>query len=272
MSHFQSRAWVWLAAILSLMIGLPAASHAEERIGVLMLHGKNPGSAQDPYFGAIRPRLENEGMLTLMPDMPWSRSRYIDGNWDTAMAEIAQHVKTLRERGATRIVLMGHSLGVPAALSHAARNGDVQALVLLAPGHVPYGYYTHPSLKVVRDSIDEARAMVAAGKGDARERFSDINQGRPQVVVMTAADFLSYFDPQSDAEMSVTAPRVPPSTPAMVVIGSQDPLFSHTRALLFNRLPPNPDNLYLEISANHLTTPSVAIDAVVEWVKKVAAK
>lgn len=247
-------------------------AHAEERIGVLMLHGKNPGSAQDPYFGALKPKLESTGMVVALPDMPWSRNRYIDGNWDSAMNEIATQVKALRERGATRIVLMGHSMGAPAALSHAARNGDVQALVLLAPGHIPRGYYTLPRLKVVHDSIEEARALVKAGKGEARERFMDINQGKGQVVVMSARDYLSYFDPESDAEMSVTAPRVPPATPSLVVIGDQDPLFAHVRAYFVDRLPANPKSQYLEVKANHLTTPNVASDAIIEWIKKTMAE
>jgi len=156
---------------------LASPSQAQDKVGVLMLHGKNPGSSQDPHFGKLKPAFEKAGMLVLLPDMPWSRGRYIDGHWDKAMAEMAIHVTSLRSQGATKIVLVGHSLGVPAAMSFAARGGDVQALVLLAPGHVPINYYTAPPLKVVRDSVNEARALVAAGKGDSRERFNDINQG-----------------------------------------------------------------------------------------------
>lgn len=244
--------------------------HAAEKIGVLMLHGKNPGSPYDPNFNILKPKFEAAGMIVALPDMPWSRNRYIDGNWDTAMDEIGQHVKRLRENGATRIVLVGHSLGVPAALSHAARKGDVQALVLLAPGHTPYGYYNFPSLKVVRESIDEARTLVKEGKGDGKERFADINQGRPQLLVMNAKDYLSYFDPTSDAEMSLTAPRVPPTVPSLVVIGDKDPLFSRIREYLYDKLPANPKNQYLEVQANHLTTPGVASEAIIEWITKTA--
>ena len=65
--------------------------------------------------------------------------------------------------GATRIVIWGHSMGVPAAMSHAARGGVAHALVLMAPGHVPRGYFTSPSLAPVRDSIQSARELLAAG-------------------------------------------------------------------------------------------------------------
>jgi pimeloyl-ACP methyl ester carboxylesterase len=262
-----------LVGLSTLLLAAPLTAPAQTppTIGVLMLHGKSPGSAQDPNFGVLKTRLEREGMMVLIPDMPWSRSRYLDGHWDQAMAEIATHVRTLRERGARQIVLAGHSMGCPAALGFAARGGDVQALVLLAPGHVPKGYYTVPRLQPVRDSIDEARALVAAGKGDSKESFNDINQGRQQPVITTARNFLSYFDPASDAEMSVTAPRVPATTPTMVVLGDKDPLFKGARSYFADQLPANPKSLYLEVEADHLSTPRVAGDAVADWIRKALA-
>ncbi|MDP1742265.1 hypothetical protein [Polaromonas sp.] len=42
--------------------------------------------------------------------------------------------------------------------------------------------------------------------------------GQQQTVITTAKDFLSCFDPASDAEMSVTAPRVPAGTPVMAAV------------------------------------------------------
>src|SRR3954465_9153969 len=99
----------------SFLLAVPALAQ-EAKVGVLMLHGKNPGGPQDPYFGTLKARFEREGFLVLMPDMPWSRNRYIDGDWDKAMAEMDQHVTTLRERGTKTIVLAGHSMGAPAAL------------------------------------------------------------------------------------------------------------------------------------------------------------
>ena len=120
----------------------PGAGWAQDagKIGVLMLHGKNPGGPQSPQYAPVKAAMEKQGWLVLLPDMPWSRNRYLQGHWDGAMAEIAQHVKTLQDKGATRIVLMGHSMGVPAAMSHAARGGTAHALVLLAP---------HPALALL---------------------------------------------------------------------------------------------------------------------------
>ncbi len=252
-------------------LGLPAWAQTPQRIGVLMLHGKNPGSNQDPNMSRLKPALEGAGMLALYPDMPWSRGRYLDGHFDQAMAEIATHVKTLRSQGATHIAIAGHSMGSPAAMGFAARGGDVQALVLLAPGHVPARYYAFQQNTTVRDSVDAARKLVAEGKGDVRERFSDINQGRQLPVIATAKDYLSYFDPASDADMGVTAPRIPPTTPVLTVVGDADSIRNVARSYFVDKLPVNPKSQYLEVQANHLTTPVVASEAVVKWIKDALA-
>ena len=244
---------------------------AQEKIGVLMLYGKNPGSNMDPNFGHMKGAFERQGWLVAFPDMPWSRGRYLDGGLDKALAEMGGHIKSLRDQGATKIVIAGHSMGVPAGMAFAARSADVDALVQLAPGHIPLGYYNYPSLKAVHDSIADARAFVAAGKGDSRERFSDINQGRQQTVVTTANDYLSWFDPASDAEMSVTAPRIMAKTAVMTVVGEKDPLFRLIKAYYVDKLPANPKNKYLEVSGGHLDTPRVASDEVIDWIKSTVA-
>lgn len=268
MNSSTTRRGLLLAALG--LSGLPSAwAQASPKVGVLMLHGKSPGNPQDPNFLPLKTALERQGWEVSLPDMPWSRRRYLDGHWDLAMSEIAGHVSALRDKGAQKIILVGHSLGCPAAMSHAARGGAADALVLLAPGHIPYGYYTFPHLKPVRDSIDDARAKLAAGKGDESDRFQDINQGRQQVVVATPRNFLSYFDPQSDAEMGVTAPRLPPGMPVLTVIGEKDPLFSGIRWYLVDKLPKNPKSQLLEVSGGHLDTPRVASDQIIGWVKSV---
>lgn len=253
------------------LLGLPAHAQTPERIGVLFLHGKNPGGPASPQYGPVKSALEKKGWLVSLPDMPWSRNRYLQGHWDGAMAEVAQHVKALQDQGATRIVLMGHSMGVPAAMSHAARGGTAHALVLLAPGHVPQGYFTAPHLAPVRESIENARALVAAGKGDETQRFMDINQNRQQPVVTTAKNFLSYFDPESEADMGVTAPKLPASLPVLTAIGEGDPLFKRVRSYYVDKLPANPKSQLLEVSGGHLETPQVALEQVMAWIPQALA-
>lgn len=78
-----------LLGLSTLLLTTSMPTLAQTSIGVLMMHGKNPGNPQDPNFNALKSRLEREGMTVLMRDMPWSRTRYLDGSWDQAMTEIS---------------------------------------------------------------------------------------------------------------------------------------------------------------------------------------
>lgn len=249
-----------------------AGAHTGERLGFLILHGKNPGGPYLPNFKNLIDNIQRENWLFMLPDMPWSRGRYLEGDWDQAMQEIANHVNTLKGQGATKIILIGHSMGCPAAMSYVARGGDASALALLAPGHSPHGYYTWPVAKAVRESIDEARALVASGQGEeGTYRFYDLNQGQRLSVVTTAKNYLSYFDPQSDAEMGRTASKIPTSIPVLTVIGEKDPLFKSLKNYYVKKLPPHPLSDYIEVAGGHMETPNIAADKLIAWVQKVAA-
>lgn len=257
-----------LGGFAGLLAAPSAWAAAERKVGILMLHGKNPASSRDPGMNQLRGVLEAQGWTVLLPDMPWSRTRYLDGHWDQAMTEIGKHVQSLRDKGAEQIVLVGHSMGCPAAMGFAARGGKVDGLVLLAPGHIPYGYYRYPSLKPVRESIDEARALLANGKGDVTQNFADINQGRRLSMVATPRNYLSYFDPESDADMGVTAPRIPSQVAVFTLIGMDDPLTPNVRGYFVDKLPPHPKTRFQTLPGGHLDTPRAAADLVVGWVRE----
>lgn len=50
------------------------------------------------------------------------------------------------------------------------------------------------------------------------------------------------------------------------VVGDQDRLFTYARKYFADKLPANPKSQYLEVKADHLRTPAVAAEAVVQWV------
>jgi len=247
---------------------------AADVVGVLLLHGKNPGSPQNPGLQSIRTKLEHEGMKLRVPDMPWSANRYVDGDWAKAMDEIAGHLAALKRDGATKLVLAGHSIGAAGALSYAATRGGADALVMLAPGHVPYYYYTAaqsgPNV-AVRASIDEARGLVAAGQGDTRRDFKDNNQGQALTVRLTAKQYLSYWDPDSDAEMSRMAPKLAPGIPVLLMIGDKDPLVRVARSYIFEKLPPNPKHSYVDMPGTHVSILQAARDDIAAWIKQALA-
>ena len=243
------------------------------KVGVVLMHGKQGGGLKDTSLDSLNKKLQDAGMTVDKPEMPWSFNRFLDGDWDMAMAEIHKHVQKMRQGGAHKVVLVGHSLGSPAALSYVVRHSGVDAIALLAPGHVPRHFYecipySPIRMCAIKNSVDDARQELEKGNADKKQRFNDINQGRSSPVWMTPRAYLSYYDPNADAEMAVTAPRVPGHVPVLWVIGDKDYLIREGRQYVFDKLPRNAKSRYLEVSANHLTTPAVAADQVVEWIKQ----
>lgn len=258
MADLSRRALVYGLASTAVLSATPPASAQTGRLGVVLLHGKrdNAGGGLSGVGSAIA----GAGMPTQSPDLPWSRGRYLSGSWSEAMAEIGQSVAALRGAGASRVALVGHSMGCPAAMSYAATRGAVAGLVLTAPGHVPKLYFSQPPM---RESIERARAMAKSGRGQEQSEFLDNNQGNMFTVQTTASQYLSYFDPSSQADMGNTVGRV--SCPVMWVVGTQDGAINWG-APIGRRLTGRPKSRYLEIPGGfHRNTPSLAAGEIVQW-------
>jgi len=263
----------FIVALVTVFFSLTTSvAFGQEKIGVILMHGKQGGGPRDTSLDTLNRKLQDAGISVIKPELPWSFNRFIDGNWDAAMNEIKSHVEKVKQSGATKVVLIGHSLGSPAAMSYAARHADVAAIALLAPGHVPYYFslcipYSPIKTCALKDGVEYARKEVEAGNADRKQPLTDINQGRRNVVWMTPRDYLTYFEPTSDAEMAVTAPKISDAIPVLWVIGDGDYLIREGRQYVFDKLPSNSKSQYLEVSANHITTPAVASDQIVNWVK-----
>lgn len=263
---------VSIALCLFAVFALPV--NAQEKVGVLMLHGKNPGSPSGADFQILKKKLEADGMMTLAPDMPWSARRYIDGDWNKAMGEISAAIAKLKTDGATKIFLLGHSIGCAGALSYGAQHGGVDGLVLVAPGHAPAFYYSLPygPNAAVKASVDEARALVAAGKGDTRKDFKDNNQMTPLTPRTTAAAYLSYFDPEGIADMGVAAARMPAAIPVQILIGSDDILAGTVKGYFVDKLPANDGTEFKTIPGNHNSVLNSGKELVADWIRARVAK
>ena len=254
----------WLACLLCLLwlvaTVIPVHAASLQGTGVVFLHGK--GVWAGAFDGGIPAALEAEGAVVAAPEMPWSFGRLYGATYDEAMGEIDAAVAGLKAKGATRIVVIGHSLGANAAIGYAARRSAVAAVVALAPGHLPE---TAEMRARTEDAIAQARRMLAAGLA-TRRIWPDMIQGIPTFASATPAVYLSMFDPNGPAVIPKNAAAMR-AIPLLWVAGTSDPIFARGRDYAFTRGAKNPKSRYVEVSAGHLTTPWAAQAQVVEWLK-----
>ena len=231
------------------------------RAGVVVLHGKT-GMPGFPGLRALASRIEAGGMRTVLPEMAWSRNRYLDGPAGKAFDAIGAELARLKSAGAAKLFLAGHSIGATAALGYAVARGGIDGVAMVATGHVPQIYYTLAlgANVAVRQSVDRARELVAAGRGGDTAEFADNNQGQALQVRMKAAEYLSWFEPGGAMDPQALMPKAP--CPVLWAIGTQDGLYATSRAQYFDRLPNDPRHKFVELAGGHLEAPAASAEAV----------
>lgn len=231
--------------------------------GVVLLHGK--GASPTSMIEGLSDALRKQGAQVESPELPWSHRRIYDATYDAAMEEIDRAVVRLKEAGATRIVVAGHSLGANAAIGYAARHSGLAGVVALAPGHLPEAWALRLRTK---SAIARAKRLIAEGKSDEKVSFPDLAQGIPFSVTATPHVYLSMFDPDGPAVIPKNAAAMAINgAPFLWVVGIADPIFFHGRDYAFAKAGAHPKSEYVVIPGTHLTTPYQARNLVVDWLK-----
>jgi len=151
------------------------------------------------------------------------------------------------------------SQGGDAALAYGASHGNLAGIIALAPAAAPEQQIGVPD---IAQSVAQARALVASGRGNENASFFDRNSSGRFWVTTTARIYLSYLDPQGPANMVDSVRKV--RAPLLWVAGSSDPSQTGANAE-FNQAPANPLNRFVMVASSHLGTPDAARDAVLAW-------
>jgi pimeloyl-ACP methyl ester carboxylesterase len=258
----MKRAALLIGILLALIAPAPAQT---TKLGIVMMHGKT--GRPDFAIVQVAEQMEKAGFLVERPTMCWAGSRIYDRALLDCMADVDAAIARLRKRGATAIVVGGHSLGGLGALVYGSQHDGLAGIIALAPAPGPR-YASNP---VVTAGTQRARALIAAGHGDDATTFQDTNTGpRGQVTIQVRATpniFLSFTDMSGPANLAADAAAA--KAPVLWVSGTADPS-QLPRAAGFDRVPANPLNRYLQIAAGHMDTPDAAASAVVAWLKELA--
>jgi hypothetical protein len=255
----------WLLHLAMVGMGALACAAAAAQplsCGVVLMHGKW-GMPQSPYLKPLVQKLEPHCQIKLL-EMPWSRQRLYDLPYTDALTQVRGAVAEFRKAGVQWVAVGGQSFGANASLAYMAQVGDADAILPLAPGHVPEMFYQIPD---VRRSVDAARQWVESGKGDTLIEMTDINQGQRRLVKTSATSLWSYFNPQGWGHMGLSAAALRKPVPVFWAIGTLDPLHASGSAEIYQKLPVHPDSRYVVVLANHANTPEVSADELLDWVK-----
>lgn len=247
--------------LFGLLLG--SAANAAGPLGVVILHGKQ-GTPE--FMEPIASALRSAGFLTESPEMPWSRRRIYDAPFMQSLVEIDTAVTRLREKGATKVVVAGLSMGGPAVIAFGATRSGVDGLLAWAPAHDPIN---DPAMRTPQflDAVASARSLIDAGKGDEMQTFPEINKDIFSVRA-TPKVWLSYWDPNGSNSMPKNAAAFPRPTPLLIVVTTRDP-FPVDEDYILRKTPSHPLSRLVKIDAPHLRVPIESREQSIAWLKSI---
>jgi pimeloyl-ACP methyl ester carboxylesterase len=225
---------------------------------IILMHGKwgSPPAPLQSNFSAQR-------FHVVSPLMPWAGVSGYDKTYEQALEEINQLVIKLKTEGFKKIIVGGQSFGANGALAYAAVYGDVDGIMLFAPGHNPdIDKNWQPGL------VSEAKKNIKDGRPEQLIIFTDFNDGGRQKTIEARSDiFYSYFADDSLANMSKSATKIKASIPTTVYMGNGDYVTRMGSRYFFDRLPSHAKSKYQISSASHREVPRASFDNALDWLK-----
>ncbi len=253
-----------ISTVLLLLTLFVSPLYAQDKVGVVLMHGKSGTANDSSPVGELADFLRGNDIIVITPDMPWHRERVLDKTYEDSMLEIDAAVKELKSKGATKIVVGGHSMGANAATGYGTVRDGLAGILAIAPGHVPElaGYQRR-----IDNDWQRAQAMVEAGKGQEKEDFKDRNQGSQSEIYVKAENYLSWFDPEGSAVMPENVASLKPKTPLMWIIGEEDRMYDRGPDYAFSEAPEHPKNSYTVVDGGHKETPVNGQKEILIWLK-----
>jgi pimeloyl-ACP methyl ester carboxylesterase len=236
------------------------------KIGIVVMHGK--GGSPTKYVSDLASSLEGHGYLVANLEMPWSGRRDYDVDVQVADAEVEQTLKELREKGAQKLFVAGHSQGGLFAL-HFGDTHVVDGIIAIAPG----GNAGSPVVQEkLGESVALARKLVAEGKGKEKTRFSDFESSRGTYpLITTPSVYLAWFDPQGAMNQMIAETNIKPTIPVLFIAPTGDyPGLQKIKQKMFDALPKNSRTKLYEPHSSHLNAPSASVEEIIEWTTGVA--
>ena len=261
--HFLKMTTVFISSLLSLSA---VADSDNNKIGIVIMHGK--GGSPTRLVAELASSLQNQGFLVANLEMPWSSKRDYDVSVPVAEQQVEVALNELRDKGAGKLFVAGHSQGGLFALYFGNKH-KVDGVIAIAPG----GNISNQLFRdKLGDSVARARKLIAEGKGEEKASLSDYENRRgTYTVISPPSAYLTWFDPDGAMNQTKAVQGVSLIIPVLYIAPINDyPGLRKVKQEMFDALPKNPLTKLFEPGANHIEAPTASIKEIVEWATVVA--
>jgi pimeloyl-ACP methyl ester carboxylesterase len=258
-----------LSALLTAILCIAAspAVHAgcESGIGIVIMHGKSGSPMR--HVPELASGLEAKGVCVANIEMPWSARRSYDVDVATADREVEAALDGLRGKGAKALFVSGLSQGGLFAL-HFGNAHHVNGIIAIAPGgNVANAVFAEN----LGDTLESARQLVAAGKGNEKVRLLDFESSKGRFpIVTTPAIYLDWFDPAGAMNQMAAVKHMAADVPVLYIAPTNDYAgLIKVNPGMYAALPPNALSKFYQPDATHTGSPPASLDEILRWMKEV---
>lgn len=234
--------------------------------GFLLVHGKYSGPELETCsLNMVYEFLSEQGYIVDYASYPWSSNRRYDASAFDAADQMHQGIERLKQQGATRIHIVGHSLGGNITMYYSTLDyQDYDSLIMLCPAH---NLHIDKFQNLVEWSAEKAKTLVSKGNNRI-SHFLDFNMGKAMVVEMIPSVYASYFDYTGPCNMVKSAEKTKTVKPVYMITGSEDTLTLNAKELLFDSMPKDEAHSKFENleGETHSSTPASALPGILEWI------
>ena len=256
------------AIVVAGVVQPAVAESSASPIGIVVMHGKS--GVPTGYVAELASSLEAKGYLVANLEMPWSKNRRYDADVSAAEKQVVAAIDGLRAKGATSVFVAGHSQGGLFALHFGGKHA-VNGIVAIAPGgNVANKLYA----RKLGEPVEQARQLVAEGKGEERAQFFDFEGSKGTFpVTTTAAIYFSWFDPNGAMNQWSASKNMNPKVPVLFIAPTRDyPGLLKVKQDMFGSLPANPLTRLYEPDSNHINAPTASVDEIARWTAEIASR
>lgn len=237
----------------------------------ILLHGKHSGPdwGEDCKLFELSNQLRETALVDFQT-YPWGvykvEDEFYHKIFESSVAQIDSAIVNLKAQGATRIFLLGHSMGSNAILNYLQqRENSVDGAILISPAH---NVHLPMFSKIHKWSVDHAKELIDAGRGNNYSHFADYDsEGTVVVVKCPALNYFSMLNPTGPANMKTNVEKLNWPANILVISGEKD----ITQKLFFESIYLNlktksSKNKYLLVPGDHSSVCWDSLDRITSWV------
>jgi esterase/lipase len=234
----------------------------------ILIHGKHSGSeyGADCSLYTLDSELKKQGHLVDFRTYPWGVKKVDDKfYWDTfekGVPMIEEAIQNLKDAGASRIFLIGHSMGGNACLYYATQRSNFDGIILLAPAHNVHLYLFS---QIHRWSLNLAKSLIDNGRGDELCHVADYDStGSITVLNVSAKNYYSMLNPAGSANMQSNAKRIQSPLNVLAISGTRDFTQKEFGESVYKYIPKTDKSRYMTIDGDHSNI-CEQVDLITKW-------